>query len=183
MHILHSLSAALQHSRFRCSGISHDCHGFPWDPLSLTPNLPLGGRDVPDLRGHPPFQEEIYSTSTTDKLLTLRKLKDSCPRRSTFTHAACFPGVEKICHSARTLCEESSESFLALPVLHQKVPVNYSRSPKVTGRAGPGHMRDFLSLSTHLVVSKFRVETPCGLQELWQHLQGWLKLTFIQYLC
>lgn len=27
-----------------------------------------------------------------------------------------------------SFCEESSESFLALPVLHQKVPVNYSRS-------------------------------------------------------
>lgn len=27
-----------------------------------------------------------------------------------------------------SFCEESSESFLALPVLHQKVPVDYSRS-------------------------------------------------------
>lgn len=53
-------------------------------------------------RDIPPFPEEIYSTSTTDKLLTLRKLKDSRPRRSTFTYAACFPGLEKVCHSART---------------------------------------------------------------------------------
>lgn len=50
----------------------------------------------------PPFSEGIYSASTTGKLVSLRKLKDSCSRRSIFTHAACFPGLEKVCHSAGT---------------------------------------------------------------------------------